>query len=275
MGSWVVVPCLLTLRAEFSEVSPKRDKGADGTVADNLHGSASDHQPDEDSAILRDHDADDKNEVHALDIDSTGPWPGGQSWFVRTIVELVAREKTDYESPTTIGRLQYVIWDGRIASRSWGWTWRYYVGADQHTGHVHFSARYLTAAESATRGWGVYVPPVPKPAQELEDMTEDQIEAVVLRALGKWSDVDPDSTATPPGTGRIAGWIRNANKRERERFDGVNAKLDTLLAEIASVDESVVQALFDGSDEQLIPVLRTGLGDERLKAIAAKILAGA
>lgn len=287
MSAWTVVPCLMVLRDEFNLVSPKRDKGADGTIGDTAHagGGTSDHLPDEDYAALRDKDSDHANEVHALDIDSSGPWPGGKSWFHRTIIEIVAREKADYESPTTIGRLQYVIWDGRIASRSWGWTWQEYNGQDRHTNHAHFSARYVTAAEASTRPWGVAPAPVipgPPPALEFEDMTPDQIKAIVLDALGEWVEEDPDSTATPKAKARVAGWLRNLNKRERERFEGVDkrmdvvdAKLDVLLAEIASVDESVVQALFEGSDEQLIPVLRTGLGNERLKAIAAKILNGA
>lgn len=159
MSEWVLVPCLVKLREEFDAVSPRRDKGADGAVGDSRHSSSSDHTPDEDSDVLRDHDADHKNEVHALDIDSSGPWPGGWTWFDRTIHAIVAREKAEYESPTAVGRLQYVIWNGHINSRSWGWSqWRVYTGSsDDHTNHAHFSARYLTVTESDTRPWGVAV----------------------------------------------------------------------------------------------------------------------
>jgi hypothetical protein len=96
--------------------------------------------------------------VHALDIDCTGPWPdgkGGQEggWYDRKIRELVAREKTEYEHPTIKGRLQNVIWRGRVCSRSWGWTeWR---PADGHFDHAHFSARYDPDTEADTRPWGV------------------------------------------------------------------------------------------------------------------------
>jgi hypothetical protein len=34
MSAWVVVPNLLKLRDEFNLVSPKRDKGSDGTIGD-------------------------------------------------------------------------------------------------------------------------------------------------------------------------------------------------------------------------------------------------
>jgi hypothetical protein len=282
MSAWVVIPCLAVLRREFNIVSPDRDKGADGTIGNEEHTSASDHTPDEDSDVLRDRDVDSVNEVHALDIDSSGPWPdGGAAWFSRTISMIVARERADYESPTTIGRLQYVIWNGRIASRSWGWTWQDYDGKDPHTNHAHFSGRYVTAAESSTRPWGVapvITPPKPTlpgatPALELEDMTADQIKAIILDALGDWVEENPDSTAAPKEKARVGGWIRMANQRERERFDGVNAKLDTLLAEVANVDEAVAATVFAGTDEQLIPVLREALGAERLRALAAKVLA--
>jgi hypothetical protein len=62
MSAWVVVPNLLKLRDEFNLVSPKRDKGSDGTIGDSNHNSSSDHTPDEDSRVLKDHDADNKNE---------------------------------------------------------------------------------------------------------------------------------------------------------------------------------------------------------------------
>lgn len=152
MSEWVVVPCLLTLRDEFNRVSPKRDKGADGTIGDSSHKSSSDHTPDEDSDILRDHDADSKNEVHALDIDSSGPWPGGWAWFNAAILAIVERHRTGQDN-----RLKYVIWNRRIASKSNGWKWITYTGtSDPHTDHTHFSAVYTTAQEQDTSPWGVW-----------------------------------------------------------------------------------------------------------------------
>jgi hypothetical protein len=153
MSAWTVVPCLLTLREEFNRLAPRRDKGADGTIGDTAHTSSSDHTPDEDSDVLRDHDADSKNEVHALDIDSTGPWPES---FDAIVKRLVARERAEYNSATVFGRLQYVIWNRQIASRSNGWQWKAYGGSDPHTNHAHFSARYTAAQEADTRPWGVY-----------------------------------------------------------------------------------------------------------------------
>ena len=240
MSAWTVVPCLIALRTEFNRVSPERDRGADGTVGDTSHTSASDHTPDEDSAILRDHDPDSKNEVHALDIDSSGPWPGGLAWFDQKIRAIVEQERLDYESPTTIGRLQYVIWNGRIASRSWGWTWQAYSGQDQHTNHAHFSARYLAEAEASERPWGVA--PVINDNRGGLDMTEAEVIAAVNKALKAWSEEDPASTTVPRGEGRVGGWIRMANVREAGRFEvlgdrvtGVEGKLDQVLALLAAL----------------------------------------
>lgn len=179
MSDWVVVPCLLTLRDEFNKVSPKRDKGSDGTIGDSNHNSSSDHTPDEDSRVLRDHDADSKNEVHALDIDSSGPWPDGKrgdiagSWFDKKIQMIIATEKKRWEDPNDMCRLNYIIWRGYIYDKDNDWKGKVYTAtSDKHTNHAHFSSRYETRAESDTRSWGVYVPP--KPVNPPEDLPVDQ-----------------------------------------------------------------------------------------------------
>jgi hypothetical protein len=161
MAAWTLIPCLVALRDEFNAVAPGRQRGADGSIGDSSHTSSSDHTPDEDSDFLRDHDADSKNEVHALDIDSDGPWPDGSGreaggWFDRTIKAIAEQERREYLSADVYGRLQYIIWRGRIISRSWGWSeWRTYTGASKHFDHAHLSARYLTRTEADTRPWGV------------------------------------------------------------------------------------------------------------------------
>ena len=291
MADWTTVACLLTLRAEFDRVSPHRDRGADGTIGDSAHTSSSDHTPDEDSSVLRDHDADSKNEVHALDIDSSGPWPV-PGWFNATILALVERERADYESPTTVGRLQYVIWNGRIASRSWGWTWRDYNGADPHTNHAHFSARYVTAAEADTRPWGVKGDDV---------SSQDVIEALesaagrkaIITALQGWTEENPDSTKTPKESLRIGGLLRMSWQREWNLVEdlkrtllaiaqaqgvdsaAVTAQLQQLSAQVDQVDDQTVAAIFGGTDEQLVQLLQTALGDTRAAEIGRRLQASA
>jgi hypothetical protein len=174
MSDWVCIPCLLTLRNEFNLVAPKRDKGEEGTIGDVAHaaGGTSDHLPDEDFPKLRYKDSDHKNEVHALDIDATGPWPdgkGGQAggWFDKQIHLIIAEERRRWLDPNDMCRLEYIIWRGMIYDKDRDWAGVKYNGTDQHFGHAHFSGRYETRAESDTRTWGVYVPP--KPTTPTED----------------------------------------------------------------------------------------------------------
>jgi hypothetical protein len=124
-----LVPCLVTLRAEFNALNPLRDKGSDGWIGDVEHqGHSSDHNPDSRGRVL------------ALDIDSTGPWPAPFTNIV--------------ESLRGDSRLEYIIWNRRIASRDQGWRWRTYTGtSDPHTGHAHFSARHDHTGNTSTAPW--------------------------------------------------------------------------------------------------------------------------
>lgn len=160
MSAPFLVPCLVTLRAEFDAVAPGRVRGADGWIGDPAHQArTSDHNPRPDGAVL------------ALDIDSTGPWPGGELWFDDAVRSIVDREREAWLSPTGVCRLQYVIWDRRIAHIDDDLAWKPYTGsADPHTGHAHFSARHNRAGNTATAPWGLE-----------DDMTEEQIrEAAAL-----------------------------------------------------------------------------------------------
>lgn len=90
----------------------------------------------------------------------------------------------------------------------------------------------------------------------------DAIEARVLHAVKSWTEEDPDSTTDPKGQGRVGGWIRMANQRERNRFEevkgilaaGVPAQvdvvalasaLDALLPDVSVTKETVEQAFRD------------------------------
>lgn len=147
MAGWRLVPCLVALLNEVNTLSPGRDKRSDGTVGDRAHQDRpSDHNPDETGETPHE-DPDNDNEVHALDVDHTGPWPVP---FDLVVDEVVRRHRLGLDD-----RLQNVIYNGLIASRSWGWTWRTYTGANAHTEHAHFSARYTSAHEASTRPWGL------------------------------------------------------------------------------------------------------------------------
>lgn len=148
-ADWVLVPCLVALRAEFNIAGPQRSKESDGSIGDTAHASSSsDHNPDETGATPYE-DSDRINEVHAIDVTDKGPWSSGFS-FVGAVENIRLRHQRGEDD-----RLQNIIHNGKIASRSWGWAWRDYNGSNPHDKHAHFSARYSTAQESDTSSWGV------------------------------------------------------------------------------------------------------------------------
>lgn len=161
MASWILVPCLVKLRSEFNAFAPNRDKASDGSIGDTAHAqSSSDHNPDETGRTPYS-DADNRNEVHAIDVDDDLRKSG---WTMQKCVEIIVirhREGRD-------DRLQNVIYNRRIWSRSWGWTARTYTGPNAHTEHAHFSARYTTAQEADTRAWGLL---------EADDVTKSEFTA--------------------------------------------------------------------------------------------------
>src|SRR5919112_6383285 len=140
MVSWILVPCLVSLRNEFNAVAPRRDRTSDGSIGDPAHAqTSSDHNPDETGNTPYE-DADSRNEVHAIDVDKDLRKPG---WSMQKCVEIiVVRHRTARDN-----RLQNVIYNRRIWSRSWGWTARAYTGSNPHDKHAHFSSRYTTAQE--------------------------------------------------------------------------------------------------------------------------------
>lgn len=143
-----LVPCGQQLRAEFDEVFPHRDRSSDGWIADGLHSSASHHTPDESSKVLRDHDADSKNEVHAIDVDED--LRDGQTTMAESVDVIWQRHRGGLDN-----RVTEIIYEGRIATAARDWIWRPYSGANPHDKHAHFSFSYLTARENDRRPFGV------------------------------------------------------------------------------------------------------------------------
>jgi hypothetical protein len=225
MSAWTVIPCLLTLRSEFNALAPGRDKGADGTIGDTAHTSSSDHTPDEDSRVLRDHDGDSKNEVHALDIDSTGPWPGTgtqKQRFHRLVMRIIAGERRKWLSATDRCRLNYLIWDGYIYDKDNDFEPVRYYGSDPHTSHAHASGRYETACENDTRPWGVLTPPPVEEDMAITDEDADKIARAILnKRIGRSTetvgmDLEDDDAPAIASLG--------------ERLAAVEGKLDEALA---------------------------------------------
>lgn len=266
MSEWTLVPCLVTLRSEFNQVSPFRAKGADGAIGDSNHTSSSDHTPDEDSDILRDHDADDKNEVHALDTDSSGPWPGEgtqKERFHRKVMAVIEGEKAKWLDANDMCRLNYVIWDDQIYDKDNDFEPRAYLpgnsSRDRHTNHAHFSSRYETRAENDTRPFGV--------AGEIDDMA--------------WTEKIKLSkdTAKELGPNYKEGQMVGADTllqldlihsiRGEEKAQATVVGLAALVSRVDSI-EKLLGTTPGATDDQVAAALKAALGT-RAAAVAAKM----
>lgn len=177
MASWVLVADLTSLRNEFNALAPNRDKASDGSIGDAAHQKeSSDHNPDETGATPYE-DADNINEVHAIDVDNNLNKPG---WDMQRAVDIiVGRHKNG-----TDNRLQNVIYNRKIWSRSWGWTEHPYTGLSAHTEHAHFSSRYGSGTtgnpEADTRPWGLLAA-----LEGNDDMTIEELTAELKKGPDK------------------------------------------------------------------------------------------
>lgn len=228
MAVWVLVPCLKSLFAEFDQLAPNRDHATDGAVGDRAHAAkgSSDHLPDEETPALRSKDSDAVNEVHAIDVDRDLRLPG---WSMERVVQiLVTRCRSGAET-----RLQYVIFNRRIWSRSWNWQARIYTGANPHDHHAHFSARYDTASEQNTKPWGLLAANQPEEDdvaisaedwKKLDERFGNVPAAVWERNIGK-------ATGTPSLTAQSA--LVTANLRAGSAANDQLPKLAVVLAQLA------------------------------------------
>ncbi len=210
MASWTLVPCLVTLRAEVNALAPGRDKRSDGSIGDQAHAdSPSDHNPDETGETPYE-DADSTNEVHAIDLDHTGPWPAG--WSMERVVQVVvARHRAGLDN-----RLQNVIYKRRIWSRSWAWGQRTYTGSNAHTEHAHFSARYTTAQEADTRPWGLI---------EEDDVTPEDRTKIAQEAAEL---ISPGVTKVLEATRQVAIGALQGREAEAARDATISASIAQL-----------------------------------------------
>lgn len=130
--SYFLAPALVKLRDEINARFPKRDKASDGWIGDPSHQARpSDHNPDWKATGI----------VRALDIDIS---PDGRPDvdLRRTILRVAIKDP----------RVWYVISNGVIYSRTYGFTPRRYTGSNPHTAHVHISL-VKSANNFDTRPW--------------------------------------------------------------------------------------------------------------------------
>lgn len=286
-ASWVLVPCLISLRDEFNQAGPNRSKASDGSIGDTAHSqSSSDHNPDETGATPYE-DSDRLNEVHAIDVTSKGPWPAGFDFDAEVNAIRLRHQRGEDD------RLQNIIRNGKIASRSWGWGWRKYSGSNPHDHHAHFSARYSTAQENDTSPWGVVGGA--SAGGEDDDMTTkaefiswlkdgDVREALAVAVLNTDGVVTAPDGAAPnadgsPNTHWAAGsYIKSlyaatvaGRGYAAEAKTGTNALLPQVgaLLAYAKAEEGEVPA----TAQQIAELVLAGLVDEPVAETAPAILA--
>lgn len=147
MADWRLAPTLVTLRSEVNRRWPLRDKTSDGTIGNTSHAAGtSDHNPDS------------RGVVCAIDLDedvdrSTGPYPSfypGQP-LNQLLAELLASAK-DGKLP----QLYYLIYEGYIYSRTYGFAKRRYEGSNPHDHHMHISVYHTARLADSTEPWGIY-----------------------------------------------------------------------------------------------------------------------
>lgn len=267
-ADWILVPCLDELHGEFNTLGPGRDHASDGSIGNQAHAaSESDHNPDETGATGTE-DADSRNEVHAIDVDDSGPWING--FRFDDGVELIRQRCLDGREK----RLQYIIRNGRIASRSWGWTWRTYTGSNGHYEHGHFSARYDTGAlENDRRPWGL--------VERWGDMplTETEMDKLVQKIWGfdpgdnktgatnggmpmPWAKAGDNATANPAWGLSRAVVGTDVAYQIRDRVDSLAIALTKVLANVTADDSELqaLQAAIAEAHEATVRDVLTGLG---------------
>jgi hypothetical protein len=248
----ILIACLVQLRAEFNAIAPARDKTSDGWIGDTAHqAEVSDHNPDETGNVPI-HDADSINEVHAVDVDSTGPWPfdGGMETIVQ---HLLARCRSGAET-----RLRYLIYRRRTWSASSSWVEKAYTGASPHEEHAHFSASYNTGKEASTASWHL---------EELVALTDDDITRLVNAIKG--ADINPADDSSYSLGGALWTMLGRSSALNSlpAQVDAVGAKVDHVLALPATPVD--VAALATQLAEALPPALAAQLANELAARLAA------
>lgn len=230
MAAWILVPCLEALRGEFNQLNPGRDKSSDGSIGDSAHADReSDHNPDETGAT-NDEDSDSRNEVHAIDVDASGPWPNGMSMHAAT--RLIA----DRHRSGKDDRLQGVIYDREICWEP-AWQWKPYSGSNPHDKHAHFSAWYDTGARENDRS----------PFGLLEKWGDDM---PTVDEIWNAEFVDPYDTSPTPRKLKARDWLRYVPSRGQVEFGinetrEANEKLDQVVAALSGGMEGLAQSIAD------------------------------
>lgn len=253
MASWVITPAEKTLLDEFNSLNPNRDKGADGTIGDASHTSSSDHTPDEQSSALQDRDSDSVNEVHAVDIDSTGPWPG--TTFDQIVMYVVGECRKPNDVGKDHGRIRYIIWNHKIYQAKNGWVAENYSGSpDPHTNHAHFSFEYDTGHyENDIRPYGIAETfgDTMTPAELATALKDPTVQAALNTAMAyvvsNMAIYNQADSNNPHGTKKWADFIGNADGTAADLLRKQITELDAKVEGLTDLIEAHVAGIIEGT----------------------------
>lgn len=203
MSEYFLAPALVQLRDEVNTKFPNRDKSSDGWIGDTSHAARpSDHNPD----------WDDDGIVRAIDIDIS---PDG-------------RPDLDLRSQilkVTIGdpRVWYVISNGKIYSRTYGFSPRAYTGSNPHNLHVHISLNGANGLDKSgnfdTRPWFDEPKPQRDDSPRVENFRQSGNEwdvNILDRAVkfGRRQDIKPKIEAIEEAVAELPTDIKDENVAE-------------------------------------------------------------
>ncbi len=168
----------VTLRDQFNQRWPDRDKASDGWIADANHGGESFHQPDN------------QGWVRAIDIDENLD-PADPGALKRAMDQLAAlcREGGDH------GRILHIVYEDQVASGTPGKGspdyWRFRSSGYGHTQHAHIS--FTDKARRDARPFPLPIfAPKPPPEPEPTPATEVPTMIVLRNGLSKYRLVTGD-----------------------------------------------------------------------------------
>lgn len=179
-ATYHLAPSLVELFNEIDARWPNRSKASDGWIGDASHAArVSDHNPDYKVGGV----------IRAIDVTRQGI-------DVDALLAAVVRDE----------RVWYVITNRRIASRTYGWVWKPYDGANPHLEHVHISIEHTRPAETGTAKWftspgktpGKTSPAKPEVPEMLSDADKLWMRAQMDDAI---SDYMARFWTAPTGTG--------------------------------------------------------------------------
>lgn len=254
--SYYLAPSLAVLRSEVNRRWPNRSKASDGWIGDAAHSArASDHNPNS------------RGSVNALDITASGV----------DLDVLIEALKAD-------SRVYYIISNRVIYSRTYGFSPRYYSGANPHTLHLHVSIHQTRTAEQNTAAWGVYGSSPGLPGSGVDDSkptptapvdTRTDLERLVnsmdvkdLEALvGRVIDSKLDAIGHRVYV-KAAEVARDREKRDSDLtyLKTVEAIRDSRGADVAAVVQAVEGKLGQGADAAAVAAaVRAELGNALTK----------